>query len=255
MQLPRRNQFYPYSIGAGDAESASRPVPTNGKGASAALLKELQLYVEQEPTAKESLEGTTEQEMISKALGKQGESNSEAATVDDEALQDDTTQKDFDNALGHKFHRDPQVRRFQKRLKRSPEQCLRYCLWNNAATLWANSDSIPRTTASTPTESNDEAGGSSKEPTSEAQESIVPPCPNCGAPRAFELQVLPQLLYFMDVEGSGFLDFDWDTVVVFSCTKSCTALEHGADLVSDSTGTTGDLKASIEYAWVQAASK
>lgn len=58
-----------------------------------------------------------------------------------------------------------------------------------------------------------------------------PPCPNCGGPRVFELQVQPQLITLV-ADGSG-RQGEWDlarrldfgTVCVFVCAASCDAPE------------------------------
>ncbi|KNC49808.1 uncharacterized protein AMSG_11935 [Thecamonas trahens ATCC 50062] len=51
----------------------------------------------------------------------------------------------------------------------------------------------------------------------------VPPCGACGAPRVFEFQILPQLLFYLlhpDLEaGDGFIDFA--NIVVYTCSAHC----------------------------------
>ncbi len=56
--------------------------------------------------------------------------------------------------------------------------------------------------------------------------SFPPPCERCGAPRAFEFQVMPQLLnYVLDTDGSAgttqAADLDFGTIAVYTCTRSC----------------------------------
>mmetsp|Transcript_29418 Transcript_29418/g.50090 ORF Transcript_29418/g.50090 Transcript_29418/m.50090 type:complete len:566 (+) Transcript_29418:33-1730(+) len=85
------------------------------------------------------------------------------------------------------------------------DQCLRYCRWptvekseGNAGgedddenvdvgPLWLSSNNRP------PIHSTTSAGDSSNEKTS----SFPPPCQYCGAPRAFEFQILPQMLHYL----------------------------------------------------------
>ena len=172
---------------------------------------------------------------------------------DDELMNDLTSQADLDSALGHTFHRDAQVRKFQQRLRRSPEQCLRYCLWRNDAVLWANSAALPPPSAE-PREDSEAAKELPTPNSGTASKFALPPCPHCGAPRAFEMQLLPQLLYFMDVESSGFLDFDWDTIVVFSCSASCDVRggQNGVNLLQrDEAQSPSEWHAALEFAWVQ----
>ena len=49
-----------------------------------------------------------------------------------------------------------------------------------------------------------------------------PPCLHCGSPGMFELHILLQLLYFLQVKNV-LSSLDWVTIVVYSCEKSCTA--------------------------------
>jgi pre-rRNA-processing protein TSR4 len=50
----------------------------------------------------------------------------------------------------------------------------------------------------------------------------VAPCPRCKGPRVFEFQIMPQMVYFLDVDAC---DDSWDfgMIVVYSCAKSCAA--------------------------------
>ena len=168
---------------------------------------------------------------------------------------DETTQTDILAALGHKQRHDEQVLNFQRRLQRSPDQCLRYCQFENAAALWASSKGQPLLDAkigannynlSTDTTSadvtNQQNAGNLIEGKDNRKQNCLPIC-RCGTKRLFEFQVLPQLLYFMEVESRGFMDFDWDTIAVFTCPKSCQYTKHdnGGD----------KMPFSVEEAWVQ----
>lgn len=61
-------------------------------------------------------------------------------------------------------------------------------------------------------------------------------CSNCGSPRVFEFQILPQLLYFFDKravsrgdrppsETSEYPDFA--TIAIYSCSISCSTEKKG----------------------------
>ena len=43
----------------------------------------------------------------------------------------------------------------------------------------------------------------------------VPKCPNCGAPRQLELQILPQLFDYL----SPLHFVDWETICIYTCTN------------------------------------
>jgi pre-rRNA-processing protein TSR4 len=108
---------------------------------------------------------------------------------------------------------DERTLSFMQRVAAEPAQCLRYGRWgeNETRPLWVASETIPVD---------------------------VPACEHCGAPRDFEMQVMPQVLHFVgnghgpDVGSTG---LDFGTIAIYSCTNSC---QGSSDYVA-------------EYAWVQ----
>lgn len=95
-----------------------------------------------------------------------------------------------------------------------PAQCLRYCFDVGAQPLWPSSRGACD-------------GGA------------VPDCPNCGAPRRFEFQVMPQLLNHLGLDHSAGDAPDWAAIAVYSCSRSCAAAEAAPSAYVE------------EYAWVQ----
>ncbi|XP_019190514.1 PREDICTED: programmed cell death protein 2 isoform X1 [Ipomoea nil] len=102
---------------------------------------------------------------------------------------------------------------FQERISRAPDQVLRYCRYAKAKPLLPVSSGQP-------------------------SNSDIPKCSYCGGPRAFEFQILPQLLYYFNV-GNDVNSLDWATVVVYTCEASCE----------------GSMAYKEEFAWVQVASQ
>jgi len=99
-----------------------------------------------------------------------------------------------------------QLSRFHLRLRRSdPTQVIRYCFEAGADALW------PSVTRAPPRD-----------------EKTVPPCPRCAAPRAFEFQVLPQVINHLDVDSELASAVDFGTMAVYTCSKSCSPPEEGA---------------------------
>ncbi|XP_059059548.1 programmed cell death protein 2 [Achroia grisella] len=88
---------------------------------------------------------------------------------------------------------DKVFKKFSKRVARHPDQVLRY--ERGGVPLWitGNCDNIN-----------------------------VPNCPYCNGERQFELQVMPQLLNFINV-GIDLNSIDWGVLVVYTCKKSCNA--------------------------------
>jgi pre-rRNA-processing protein TSR4 len=150
-----------------------------------------------------------------------------ADEADDLALQ----QKDYDEALGNKA-RDPEYLKFLARVRRGgSDQVLRYCRWED------DSGALPISI--------------------DAAHPYEPPaCERCGSPRAFEFQVMPQLLYFLKVDSGTHVaapgadearsrvaanetvalgevmsnnkseDIEWGTLDVYTCTGSCGLSGH-----------------------------
>ncbi|KAI5080001.1 hypothetical protein GOP47_0005480 [Adiantum capillus-veneris] len=88
--------------------------------------------------------------------------------------------------------------KFKKRLDCYPEQCFRYCF--KGKPLWASKDGV-------------EPGV----------------CAQCGGPRVYEMQLMPPLLYYLqqackDLPSTAYSpnDWEWLTLVVFTCGRSCT---------------------------------
>lgn len=110
---------------------------------------------------------------------------------------------------------------FQARLARAPDQVLRYCRAMGARPLWPSLEGQPR-------------------------EADIAPCAYCGGPRTFELQLLPQLLYFLGVQNEADNDsLDWATIAVYSCAASCNK--------TGGSGSSCEEGYAEEFAWVQLA--
>ncbi len=145
-------------------------------------------------------------------------------------------QKDYDNALGNKS-RDPVYLAFLARVRRGgSDQVLRYCRW-------------------------EEKHGALSISSAAQGDYEAPVCEHCGAPRKFEFQIMPQLLYYLKVDSATNIvapsnvetrakvaqnlsvplekamsnatdeDIEWGTLDVYTCSKSCEAAAYTAEHV------------------------
>jgi hypothetical protein len=114
---------------------------------------------------------------------------------------------------------------FQNRTNRAPDQVLRYmhgnvgCFPPMQEPLWFSASGKP--------ELND-----------------IPVCHSCGAKRVAEFQILPQILYALKVPADS--NFDFGTVVIFSCSQSCDRMNQQQSEKSEKS-----CQYMEEFCWVQ----
>jgi len=155
------------------------------------------------------------------------------------------TQKQLVTATGAAMFADPNLRYFQRRVACEPAQCIRYCLWppyestittNTFIHHIENKDNNKKEDE----DDDDDASDVETEPlgaplwisSMNKLEGPIPPCDNCGAPRLFEIQIMPQILSYVlqglkatvsatgpaGIEG---VDLDFGTLAIYTCSKSC----------------------------------
>ena len=116
----------------------------------------------------------------------------------------DITQQELNEVLGSTATQDKNYIRFLTRVALAKDQVLRYSRWQDDCVLWVHADA-----------------------TLAPQD--VPPCANCGGARKFEFQVLPQLLFYLQVDRKSTLrdindkSCEWGTLVAYTCAQSCAA--------------------------------
>jgi pre-rRNA-processing protein TSR4 len=106
---------------------------------------------------------------------------------------------EYDDSFGtatKEVNIDPQFESFELRVSREPEQVLRF---DGAPTpLWATS---------------------SNQPSADLHE--IPACENCGSKRKFELQIMPQLLFFLKSNDDVKNSIEFGTLALYTCAASC----------------------------------
>eukprot|EP00927_Polykrikos_kofoidii_P001777 TRINITY_DN10694_c0_g1_i1.p1 TRINITY_DN10694_c0_g1~~TRINITY_DN10694_c0_g1_i1.p1 ORF type:complete len:476 (+),score=104.82 TRINITY_DN10694_c0_g1_i1:68-1495(+) len=129
------------------------------------------------------------------ASGREDAPMSEAEEEDDDLGEDDDDHKEGGSASPAAY-----FARFQRRLERSPSQVVRYS-WGGQP-LWM------------------------APPPRELRDGVWPPkCGRCGAPRIFEVELLPTLLSQVNAAGKA----EWGIVVVYTCSKDCAGAKDGAE--------------------------
>ena len=129
--------------------------------------------------------------------------------------------------------------RFQRRLRMGgADQVLRYSRWTGAPPLLVHSGAYP---LPQPQPQADTSSG-----VTELSSNIpVPKDCACGSPRQLEFQVMPQLLFFLEVGGGAIVDntaahkawraataLDWGTLDVWTCTASCGGASYTEEVVT-----------------------
>lgn len=190
-QLGRANPFWPFEAPAEeeDGEDAQVEMLMNGSGAAWGALE-----LETEPEVLEDADVDPVDGKVKELLERY---NHEGALDPDN---DDSGYKGIRSGVV-----DKAFRTFRERVDRSdPSQVVRYDFGSGTEPLWVS----------------DQA---------QIRRDQVPACENCGAERWFELQVLPQALHYLKpvkgvengVSHGMYQSFDFGTIVVYSCSKSC----------------------------------
>lgn len=165
------------------------------------------------------------------------------------------TQADYNKALSENRY-DPVYISFLTRMQRPEcgQQILRYC-----DSSLHHSCSVGDSRNRELTHSEREQGRlyvskAYKELAESEHISSIPKCSNCGSPRAFEFQIMPQLLHYLGVEKNTKIkqlngqatgaeqdvpvklelenkkqdDLDWGTIDIFTCIGNCSPAEYSA---------------------------
>lgn len=201
----------------------------------------------------------------------------------------DLTQAKLAKWTGSHLVLDPYMQAFERRVAAEPSQVVRYSRWPAPALQLpappasGTQEAVPSTLVSSPIaisaasgkESAAAAEGSDADDDEDAAEEAaeaaagkagplwmsvanqptegsIPPCSHCRAPRAFEFQVLPQLIaLFASAPGANAASqsLDFGTLAVYTCTRSCDGgATAGATAGSDASHL-GSCR--IEHVWVQ----
>lgn len=118
---------------------------------------------------------------------------------------------EYDDSFGtatKEIHIDPQFEKFELRVSREPEQVVRFD--GEPTPLWATS---------------------SNQPSADLHE--IPPCESCGGKRQFELQIMPQLLYFLKSNDDVKNSIEFGTLAVYTCAASCSSKKEGQPYLAE----------------------
>lgn len=124
--------------------------------------------------------------------------------------------------------KDREFMKFQRVTRAFPKQILRYQRWpgvvasrggekdeeEEEATSSTSDRAVPVLWMSKKAKSEWESRYSSSKTTT-TETTTTTRCESCGGTRAFEFQIVPQILHFLA------LDLEFDSLVVFTCTNSC----------------------------------
>ncbi|KAI1421442.1 programmed cell death protein 2 [Xylaria sp. FL1777] len=107
---------------------------------------------------------------------------------------------------------DAAFQRFADRLAQNPEQSIRY-EFGGVPLLYSKTDAVGKALA--PSQPDGVASGGGLRG--------IPRCPNCGGPRAFEVQLCPHAITELEAEELSLEGMDWGTIIVGVCERDCQA--------------------------------
>ncbi|KAK4693713.1 pre-rRNA-processing protein TSR4, partial [Lecanoromycetidae sp. Uapishka_2] len=115
---------------------------------------------------------------------------------------------------------DKTFQKFADRLAQNPEQVLRY-EFGGVPLLYSKTDTVGRLISN----HHSTLPASSKVTTKLYADGAarVLHCPNCSAPRVFELQLVPQAIAELEAEEEGLDGMEWGTIIMYVCAKDCGA--------------------------------
>lgn len=116
---------------------------------------------------------------------------------------------------------DKTFQKFADRLAQNPQQVLRY-EFGGSPLLYSKTDAVGRLFS---------AGSHPAPPSASRIQTVVSPqpregsrmprCPNCNAPRVFELQLLPRAIAELEIGEDGLEGMEWGSVILGVCEKDC----------------------------------
>ena len=109
---------------------------------------------------------------------------------------------------------DKTFQRFADRLSQNPEQVLRY-EFGGQPLLYSRDDKVGKLLASA------EGNAAKVQTAGSASGGKMPRCTNCGATRAFEMQLTPHAITELEAEDMSIDGMDWGTIIVGSCVEDC----------------------------------
>ena len=112
---------------------------------------------------------------------------------------------------------DKTFQRFADRLAQNPQQILRY-EFGGSPLLYSKTDFVGKIFSHPlSTSANNRIQTISRE----GETSRIARCPNCTAPRVFELQLVPQAIAELEAEEDGLEGMEWGTVILGVCGNDC----------------------------------
>lgn len=119
---------------------------------------------------------------------------------------------------------DKTFQKFADRLAQNPEQVLRY-EFGGTPLLYSKTDAVGKLFSPSASFAPE---GKVKTVSQRGHGSGMPRCPNCGASRVFELQLVPQAIAELEIDEEGLEGMEWGTVILGVCERDCAERGVGA---------------------------
>ncbi|CZT42462.1 related to rat apoptosis protein RP-8 [Rhynchosporium secalis] len=108
---------------------------------------------------------------------------------------------------------DKTFQRFADRLSQNPEQVIRY-EFKGQPLLYSKHDAVGKLLSGS-------GKGNEKVTTASVNGNHIPRCGNCGAGRAFEVQLTPHAIMELEKDEMSLDGMEWGTILVGVCEKDC----------------------------------
>lgn len=118
------------------------------------------------------------------------------------------TDADIRDIVKHSSMKDPYLYKFNHTIQFASNQILRLYYWDDSSILWINYKTKIE---------------------QEKKQQIIPPCPRCHGERKCEIQIMPQIIYYLEQSEQPIPSIDFGTILIYTCSNACELSQDSSD--------------------------